>query len=145
MHLSSTILSTICSILYSWPPIPDTFDPVIKEIKECMTAIEFAAVPGTYLIDTIRWLLYIPHRLSKWKKEGAYWYDRNTSVFEGIMDNIQRKRAEVSCHTDFFFRDYGGDRRHRFRIALHCRCYRRSTKENFRKQRLRGRREQSCE
>lgn len=69
---------------------------MIKNIKECIYAIEFAAVPGTYPVDAFPWLLRIPKRFSKWKKEGAYWYKRNTSIFEGIMTDIQKKRHEVS-------------------------------------------------
>lgn len=93
-----TPLSLILSILYGWTPITDINDPLIQEIKENIDKLAYAALPGSYLIDLFPSLIHIPRMLSKWKQEGQYYYERNTALVEGFIDDVRKKRAEVrSC------------------------------------------------
>lgn len=82
-------------------------DSLIQEIKENIDKLAYAVLPGSYLIDLFPFLLHVPHWLSKWKQEGAYYYRRNTQLVEGIIDDVRQKRAEVRgqvgipCCTEF--------------------------------------------
>ena len=91
----SSPLSLILSILYGWDPITDIHEPLIEEIKENIDKLANAALPGSYLIDLFPFLIHVPYWLSKWKQEGAFYYERNTALVEGIIDEVRKKRAEV--------------------------------------------------
>lgn len=89
-------LSSILSVLYGWSPVVNINDPVVHELKTNTEKIALAAMPGSYLIDSFPALLYLPRWLSKWKREGAWYYNRMTSRFERILEEVREKRAEVS-------------------------------------------------
>lgn len=90
-----SIISVIISVLYGWQPLLDVNHSVILAIVETLRAIEVSALPGAYLIDVFPSLLHIPKIFSRWKKMGQHLYEKNTSLFERMIDDVKQSRDQV--------------------------------------------------
>jgi len=61
-HFQRFAGSTTISILYDYPTIVSDHDQTIEWIEEYNLRVGGAAVPGSNLIDSFPWMLYIPER-----------------------------------------------------------------------------------
>ena len=89
--------SVVLSAIYGWPSLPRFDHPGVKKIMESLHKIEQASMPGNNLIDIFPILLHLPKFMSKWKREGDYWYEANTALFKGLLTEAaeKEKRSEV--------------------------------------------------
>ena len=88
--------------MYGWQPIADASHPIVDRLDRSNLEVAFSAQPLSNLIDIFPVLLYLPKWLSKWKRRGAWWFNEHSDLFEGLLDEVDRNRAQVCrlCHND---------------------------------------------
>ncbi|KAF5343042.1 hypothetical protein D9758_011166 [Tetrapyrgos nigripes] len=57
----------------------------------CMCRLARAALPGSFLVEFLPIMKYLPEALAPWKKEGNEWYRKDTAMFQGFLDEVQSK------------------------------------------------------
>ncbi|TDL16829.1 cytochrome P450 [Rickenella mellea] len=90
-HLKRSAASTVLSAVYGLPPIASKDDPLVTRINDLMHRLVRAALPGAYLVEIFPIMLYLPSWMAKWKREGLEWHRKDSIMFEGFMDNVQKK------------------------------------------------------
>ncbi|KAI9450250.1 cytochrome P450 [Russula earlei] len=81
--------STIMSIVYDHPTIISEHDETIKGIEAYNERVAHAAVPGSYLVDVFPWMIRIPERFAKWKREGSRHFHKDCAMFSGLLDRVR--------------------------------------------------------
>lgn len=99
MHrsLGSSIINVAYGIQTTGPD-----DPYIANAEEAMKGIAIAAVPGSFLIDFVPALKYVPSWFpgGGFKKAAAYWREVNRKVLELPFNHVHRQivsRHRTSC------------------------------------------------
>ncbi|KAI0319831.1 cytochrome P450, partial [Amylostereum chailletii] len=90
-HLRRAAASMIMSVLYDMPMIESEQDPRIKDINDFAARLTRAALPGSYLVEFLPWMMRIPSRFAKWKREAEDWHAKDSVVFEDLFTSVQEK------------------------------------------------------
>ncbi|KAF8884012.1 cytochrome P450 [Infundibulicybe gibba] len=93
-HFHRTSASTIMTVLYDTKTIVQDNNTTVKEINDCVTRLTKAAMPGSYLVEFFPWMMHIPNRFAKWKREAEMWYAKDSLMFELGQ---RRREAELSA------------------------------------------------
>ncbi|KAI9507962.1 cytochrome P450 [Russula earlei] len=86
--------STIMSILFDHPTIVSEEDQTITRIKEYNDRISRAAVPRSNLVDVFPWMIHIPKRFAKWKREGIRQFNEDYAMFAGLLNRVRVDMAD---------------------------------------------------
>ncbi|KAH9487255.1 Cytochrome P450 monooxygenase COX2 [Psilocybe cubensis] len=103
-HIRHTFSSTIMGIAYGIT-VEDSADPYISNAEKALEGLVEAGIPGTFLVDLIPALLYVPAWLpgAGFKKKAAYWSKINDDVinkpFEYIENELRNDRVVVPSVT----------------------------------------------
>ncbi|KAI9446207.1 cytochrome P450 [Lactarius indigo] len=92
-HFQRFAASAIMSILYDYPTLENNNDETLKRIHKYISRVSKAAAPGAYLVELLPWMMYIPERLAKWKREGMEHFREHTTMFTGLLNVV---RGDVS-------------------------------------------------
>ncbi|KAH8980328.1 cytochrome P450 [Lactarius hatsudake] len=92
-HFQRFAASSIMSILYDYPTLENNNDPTLKRIHMYISRVSKAAAPGAYLVELLPWMMYIPERFAKWKREGMEHFREHTTMFTGLLNAV---RGDVS-------------------------------------------------
>ncbi|KAF5374224.1 hypothetical protein D9758_004661 [Tetrapyrgos nigripes] len=90
-HLKRSIASTILTAVYGMESIKPKDDPLVARVNHCVHRLTRASQPGTFLVEFLPIMKYLPEALAPWKKEGNEWYRKDTAMFQGFLDDVQRK------------------------------------------------------
>ncbi|KAF5343048.1 hypothetical protein D9758_011153 [Tetrapyrgos nigripes] len=90
-HLERSAASTILTALYGMESVQSKDDPLVARINDCMHRLTRACMPGSYLVEFLPIMKYLPEALAPWKKEGNEWYNKDTAMFQGFLDEVQSK------------------------------------------------------
>ncbi|KAI0027873.1 cytochrome P450 [Vararia minispora EC-137] len=63
-----------------------TLDGIIWHLERTMA-------PGSHLVEFFPWLLAIPARFAKWKREALEGHKRITRFYDGLIDDVKRRMA----------------------------------------------------
>ncbi|KAF8191536.1 cytochrome P450 [Mycena galopus ATCC 62051] len=88
-NLRRSAASTILGIVYGWPGLDLTHDPLVGEISEFMQRLLRAIVPGAFLVEVFPVMKRLPMWMSKWKREGLEWHRKDTILFKGMMNDAK--------------------------------------------------------
>jgi len=81
--------STVVSILYDHPTIVSEHDPTIEMIDEYNNRFGRAAALGSNLVDIFPWMMHIPDRFAKWKRDGKRQFEQDYAMFRGLLNRVQ--------------------------------------------------------
>ncbi|KAG7451645.1 cytochrome P450 [Guyanagaster necrorhizus] len=91
-HVRRTAASSIMSIVYNRPPTSEQ-DPSIKKINDFTTRLTRAAMPGAHLVESFPWMLRIPSKYAKWKRDAEGWYAKDSSMFESLFNSAKGEES----------------------------------------------------
>ncbi|KAI0298155.1 cytochrome P450 [Multifurca ochricompacta] len=88
-HFQRAGASVIMSILYDYPTIMSEHDDAIEGIETYNTTMMRAAAPGSFLVELFPWMMYIPKRFAKWKREGEEKGEEHQKMFHGLLNRVK--------------------------------------------------------
>jgi len=88
-HFQRFAGSTTISILYDYPTIVSDHDHTIEWIEEYNFRVGSTAVPGSNLVDTFPWIMHIPERFAKWKRDGLRQFNEDYAMFRGLLNRVR--------------------------------------------------------
>jgi len=80
----------VLSAIYAWPPIDKSNDALVDRINDLMHRLVHAALPGAFLVEIFPAMKRLPSWMAKWKREGLEWHRKDTEMFQGFMDGVQK-------------------------------------------------------
>ncbi|KAI0051317.1 cytochrome P450 [Auriscalpium vulgare] len=92
-HLRRTAASMVMSITYDTPTVHSEDDASVKDVNDFVARLTRAALPGSHLVEFLPWMMYIPSRFAKWKREAEEWYAKDSVMFEGLFNNVGKQLA----------------------------------------------------
>ncbi|KAF7790535.1 hypothetical protein EIP86_001491 [Pleurotus ostreatoroseus] len=90
-HVRRSAASIVLSVVYGWPPIDATADPVVEKITEIIQRIARSILPGAHLVDLIPFMAYIPDGMAKWKREAKAHFHQDSKFFEELFNDVKAK------------------------------------------------------
>ncbi|KAI9450255.1 cytochrome P450 [Russula earlei] len=93
--------STIMSILYDHPTMVSEHDETLKMIEEYTLRLSHSAAPGSNLVDIFPWMMHIPERFAKWKREGGRQFHEDYAMFRGLINRVRVDMANGGNRPSF--------------------------------------------
>lgn len=90
-HLRRAAASMIMSVLYDTPTIKSEDDPYVTRINDMVARLTRAAYPGAHFVEFLPWMMYIPNRFAKWKREAEEWFARDSVLFETLFESVHAR------------------------------------------------------
>ncbi|KAI9508275.1 cytochrome P450 [Russula earlei] len=95
-HIQRSSASATMSILYDYPTLENEDDKTLTEIHAFIDRLSAASAPGAYLVQSLPWMVKIPEKFAKWKREGMEHYRQHTSMFNGLLNTVNHHIANGS-------------------------------------------------
>ncbi|KAH9960180.1 cytochrome P450 [Russula dissimulans] len=92
-HFQRFAASTIMSIVYDYPTIVSDHDQAIERIEQYTVRVSNAATPGSNLVDILPWMIHIPERFAKWKRDGQRQFNEYYAMFRGLLNRVRADLA----------------------------------------------------
>ncbi|TCD70035.1 hypothetical protein EIP91_005287 [Steccherinum ochraceum] len=89
--LKRSTSSNILTATYGWPRIDDSYVPLVKRIHDHTETLSNACIPGTSMVDMFPIINHFPLWMSKWKRDAMAWHKRESKMFEGFMEDVEKK------------------------------------------------------
>lgn len=70
--------------MYGREPEDKLMMSLIAQIREFAQKVADAVVPGTFLVELMPAMLYLPAWMARWKREGLAWYRQHTDMLESL-------------------------------------------------------------
>ncbi|KAI0292203.1 cytochrome P450 [Multifurca ochricompacta] len=96
-----TTASVIMSILYDYPPLTSAHDKAIEGIETYNDRMTRASAPGQYFVELFPWMMLIPKRFAKWKREGLKHGDEHQELFQGLLNRVKVDLDEGGTRPSF--------------------------------------------
>ncbi|KAI0301926.1 cytochrome P450 [Multifurca ochricompacta] len=93
--------SVVMSILYDYPPLTSAHDKAIEGIEVYNDRMTRATSPGQYLVELFPWMMLIPKRFAKWKREGLKHGDEHQELFQGLLNRVKVDLDEGGTRPSF--------------------------------------------
>ncbi|KAI0254607.1 cytochrome P450 [Lactifluus subvellereus] len=93
-HIRRTAASMVMSVTYDTPPIVSELDSSVRDVNDFVARLTRAALPGAHLVEFFPWMMYIPSRFAKWKRDAEYWYERDSVMFENLFNGVHKKLSK---------------------------------------------------
>ncbi|KAI0062483.1 cytochrome P450 [Artomyces pyxidatus] len=87
-HFHRTASSTVMSVIYDTPIIESEYDQRVKSVDDFVHRLERSALPGAHLVEFMPWMMYIPSRFAKWKRDARAWYAKDSTMFEKLFKEV---------------------------------------------------------
>lgn len=88
--MTRIVVTSILSSVYGWPDI-ELESPFPQFFQALLDHVSSACLPGTYLVDTLPFLNYLPAWMAPWKREGLAWHDRHSQILEEFNAGVRKK------------------------------------------------------
>ncbi|KAI0812768.1 cytochrome P450 [Irpex lacteus] len=89
-NIQLIVVTSILSSVYGWPDI-ELESPFPQFFQALLDHVSSACLPGTYLVDTLPFLNYLPAWMAPWKREGLAWHDRHSQILEEFNAGVRKK------------------------------------------------------
>ncbi|THV02578.1 cytochrome P450 [Dendrothele bispora CBS 962.96] len=89
-HLKRSSASAVLSVVYGFPPIKRSDDPIINRIMEHMHRTVDGGTTGQNLVEVFPILRHVPSWMAKWKREAMHWCREDTKLFQELLDYTQK-------------------------------------------------------
>ncbi|KAI9439112.1 cytochrome P450 [Lactarius indigo] len=96
-HIRRTTASFAMTMTYGTPSMISEQDPGVKAIDGFMAHMTRATRPGAFLVELFPWMLRIPSRFAKWKRDAENWHKNDSQMF---VDRFNGVREKLSKGTD---------------------------------------------
>ncbi|KAI9439111.1 cytochrome P450 [Lactarius indigo] len=93
-HIRRTTASMIMSVAFDAPPIVSELDPGVKAINDFSARMTRAALPGAHLVEFFPWMVHIPSRFAKWKRDAEYWHEKDSQMFMVRFNGVGEKLSK---------------------------------------------------
>ncbi|KAH9028791.1 cytochrome P450 [Lactarius hengduanensis] len=90
-HIRRTTASLAMAITYDTPPMLSEQDPGVKAIDGFITHMTRATHPGAHLVELFSWMIHIPSRFAKWKRDAEYWHENYSAIFVDRFNDVRKK------------------------------------------------------
>ncbi|KAI0293124.1 cytochrome P450 [Russula brevipes] len=87
-HIQRSSASAIMTILYDHPTLEDEHDKTITELRTFVDHLSAAGAPGAHLVELLPWMIHIPERFARWKREAMEHYRQHTAIFTGRVEKV---------------------------------------------------------
>jgi len=87
-HIERSTASATLSILYDYPTLENEQDETLTGIHTFLNRMSAASAPGAHLVELFPWMIYIPERFAKWKREGMEHFQEHTAMFNGLLNSV---------------------------------------------------------
>ena len=84
-----SIASVVLSIVYGWPSLDESSDPLVERMDNFMHRLLTAAMPGKFLVEVFPVMLLLPTWLASWKRWALDWHQKDTKLFENLLDTVR--------------------------------------------------------
>ncbi|KAI0295617.1 cytochrome P450 [Multifurca ochricompacta] len=91
-HFQRAGASVILSILYDYPTLESTNDKVVMDIDDNINWTSHAAVKASF-VEYFPWMIHIPQRFAKWKREALMRAAERYDIFLRLFDRV---RADIA-------------------------------------------------
>ncbi|KAI0300719.1 cytochrome P450 [Multifurca ochricompacta] len=91
-HFQRANASVILSILYDYPTLESTNEKVVMDIDSNFKWFSRAAA-RTSFVEFFPWMIHIPQRFAKWKREALMQAAERYDIFLGLFDRV---RADIA-------------------------------------------------
>ena len=99
-HLNRLPASIILGVVYGWPAINKSSDPVIQRINHFAAQLTSSMLPGAHYVEYFPWMLYMPSWMAKWKRDGQQGFKFGDEMFMEFLEGVEvqwvRPRRSVS-------------------------------------------------
>jgi hypothetical protein len=79
--------------IYGWPDL-EPGSSLIQHLHALTARITNAVLPGSFLVDSIPILKYLPSWIASWKRDGQEWHRQETAMLEGFNADVA---AQMVC------------------------------------------------
>ncbi|KAI0248231.1 cytochrome P450 [Lactifluus subvellereus] len=93
--------STVMSIVYDYRTLMSEHDQTIERIDEYVRRLTHASTPGSFFVNIFPWMMYIPERFARWKREGLRQYTEDYRMFKGLLNGVRVDLANGSDRPSF--------------------------------------------
>ncbi|KAK7443503.1 hypothetical protein VKT23_015676 [Stygiomarasmius scandens] len=88
-HLKRSAASAILSVVYGFPPIKRSDDPLIARIMAHMHRTVEGGTTGANLVEVFPILKHVPSWMAKWKRNAVHYCQEDTKFFEELLAYVQ--------------------------------------------------------
>jgi hypothetical protein len=86
----------IATLLYDTPVLEHVDDPSVAQLNNFVDRIAHAAYPGAYFVEFFTWMKYLPSWTAKWKREAQAWYEKDSTMFLRLYDDVCKRVVSTS-------------------------------------------------
>ena len=86
----------IATLLYDTPVLEHVDDPSVAQLNNFVDRIAHAAYPGAYFVEFFTWMKYLPSWTAKWKREAQAWYEKDSTMFLRLYDDVCKRVVSSS-------------------------------------------------
>ena len=88
-HLRRLPASIILGVVYGWPAINKSSDPVVQRINNFVAQLTSSMLPGSYYVEYFPWMLYLPSWRAKWKRDGEQVFRCGDGMFMEFLEGVE--------------------------------------------------------
>lgn len=88
----SVAAGSVLSIIYGWPPLDSSMDPIVDDINGWVHKLAKEAMPGARLVELFPWMVYIPAALAPWKKWALGQEAEDGKMFQRYLAEMQESK-----------------------------------------------------
>jgi cytochrome P450 len=92
-HIRRTTTSVSMSVVYDTPSIESEEDKSVSLVNNMMTRVACASAPGAHFVEFLPFLMAIPSRFAKWKREAEEWYAHDSVILERLFEDVRARVA----------------------------------------------------
>lgn len=91
MCFDSATISGVLSALYDVPPTLSWDDHLVTKLNEFDKIILYAGYPGSYLVEYLTWMKYLPSVISPWKRKANEIFNEYSTLFMSLFRDVESK------------------------------------------------------
>ena len=81
--------------IYGWQTTDQELDVIAKQSRMFMKRVSWAAMPGTFLVDFLPCMRYVPSWMAKWKREGLQWFYEAESMLDALFTRNEANLVQL--------------------------------------------------
>ncbi|KAH9058113.1 cytochrome P450 [Lactarius vividus] len=93
-HIRRTTASLAMAITYDTSPVLSKHDSGVKAIDGFMERMTRATHPGAHFVELFTWMIHIPSRFAKWKRDAEYWHEHFSAIFVDRFNGVREKLSK---------------------------------------------------
>ncbi|KAI0030141.1 cytochrome P450 [Vararia minispora EC-137] len=95
-HFVRYTASIVLAITYDRPVHTAEDEDMVVKVERMAQTFARAATPGTYLVDLFPWMLAIPDRFAKWKRDAIAWHVRTNQFLGDLIGDVKGRMVSAN-------------------------------------------------